>query len=221
MWTYGMRLGLVLAVLGLSLPVWAADTILLKQSDGTTTPLGGSGNAANVNVVSGGTGGTNTATATAAAPTNTEGASSSLWVDLAGLLHIAVDAFNVLFFFEDPDNQLARVSGGAVRITPFSSVTSATSSTTQIVPVGPKTFMGQIINATSETKAATALVYGNWTNSTTGAILICTLTLPSTATVLQLQDVCPVITANFTYYFYTVSVYTSASSAPFTLYAMY
>ncbi len=122
---------------------------------------------------------------------------------------------------EDQANQLCRVSGGPVRTTTFSSVTSAASSSITSVPTGTKTFMGQIINATSETKAVTALIYGNWTNSTTGGILLCTLTLPSTVTVLQLQDACPVVTANFAFYYYTVSVYTSASSAPFKVYAMY
>jgi hypothetical protein len=89
------------------------------------------------------------------------------------------------------------------------------------VPVGPKTFVAQIINATSETKAATLTIYGNLISSTTGGIALCTITLPSTATTLQLQDSCPITEVNFPYYFYTATVYTSASSAPLTVYANY
>jgi len=123
----------------------------------------------------------------------------------------------------DPSEDLGymRTVPGVTRTTTFSSVTSATNSLVTTVPTGAKTFTAQIINATSETKAATVLIYGNLESSTTGGILICTITLPSTATTLQLQDSCPVTTINYPYYFYTLSVYTSASSAPFTLYASY
>lgn len=122
---------------------------------------------------------------------------------------------------EDQTNNLLMTSGGVVRTTTFGSVTSATTSTISAVPIGSKTFVAQIINATSETKAATLTIYGNVISSTTGGIPLCTITLPSTVTVLQLQDACPVVTANFAYYYYTATVYTSASSAPLTVYAHY
>lgn len=158
------------------------------------------------------------ATSEAVAPTLVEGATSPLSEDLSGNLRVTL---GTLLAGEDTTNSLIRVSGGAVRQTAFSSVTSATSSAVTTVPVGPKTFMGQITNATSETKAITMDLYGNWTNSTTGGVKIGTLTLPSTATVTHLEDALPVVTANFSYYYYTVTTYTSASAAPFTLYAMY
>ena len=155
------------------------------------------------------------------ASTSGTGATGELVVDVGIAGGPSSVLLDTLLSGEDQTNNLLMTSGGVVRTTTFSSVTSATSSTITSVPTGPKTFMGQIINATSETKAVTALIYGNWTSSTTGGILLCTLTLPSTVTVLQLQDACPVVTANFKFYYYTVSAYTSASSAPFTVYAMY
>lgn len=158
------------------------------------------------------------AASTAAAPTLVEGATSALSEDLSGNLRVTL---GTLLSGEDTTNNLIRVSGGAVRQTVFSSVTSATSSSVTTVPVGAKTFMGQITNGTSETKALTVDVYGNWTNSTTGGIKIGTITLPSTVTVTHLEDALPVVTANFSFYYYTVTAYTSASAAPFTLYAMY
>lgn len=158
------------------------------------------------------------ASSTAAAPTLVEGATSALSEDLSGNLRVTL---GTLLSGEDTTNNLLKVSGGVVRQTIFSSVTSATSSAVTTVPVGPKTFMGQITNGTSETKALTVDIYGNWTNSTTGGVRIGTITLPSTVTVTHLEDALPVVTANFSYYYYTVTAYTSASSAPFTLYAMY
>ena len=151
---------------------------------------------------------------------------------LSGILAILTDVWDsvntalrvtlaTLISGEDQTNNLLMTSGGVTRLTTFSSVTSATSSSVTTVPTGPKTFMAQIINATSETKAFAVTIYGNWTNSTTGAIAVCTISVPSTGTVLQLQDTCPPTTANFVYWFYTATVYTSASSAPLTVYAQY
>lgn len=160
---------------------------------------------------------TSLGTNTAAAPSNAEGSQGSFSFDLNGNARVTP---GTLLFGEDSTNNLMMVGWGATRITTFSSVTSATSSTTQILFTGPVRFMGQITNATSETKALTVDIYGNWTNSTTGGIAICRITLPSTATVTHLEDVCPITTPDFSYYFYTVVTYTSASAAPFTLYAM-
>lgn len=122
---------------------------------------------------------------------------------------------------EDQTNSLIRTSGGAVRQTSLGSMTSATSSTPAALFVGDKTFYAQIVNATSETKAATLTIYGSPFNNTTYGKAICTITLPSTATTLALQDVCPTTKINYSYYWYTTTVYTSASSAPLTVYAMY
>ena len=159
-------------------------------------------------------------TATAAAPTLSEGAAASFSFDLAGNTRFTL---GTLISGEDQTNNLLMTSGGVARITTLGSVTSATTSTPALIPTGAKALMGQIINATSETKAITATVYGNWTNSTTGGIEICRIELPSTATTLQLQGLCP-ISVNaipFTYWYYTVNVYTSASAAPFTIWPMF
>lgn len=139
-------------------------------------------------------------------------------IDASGNMMVSL---GTLISGEDQTNNLLMTSGGAVRTTTFSSVTSATTSSVTTVPSGYKTFTAQIINATSETKAATLTIYGNLISSTTGGIAVCTITLPSTATTLQLQDSCPPTTVNFPYYFYTATVYTSASSAPLTVYASY
>lgn len=121
---------------------------------------------------------------------------------------------------EDQTNQSCQVVSGPQRTVQFSSVTSATSSAVlNTVHGGKKTFVGQIINSTSETKAITVAIYGNQANSLVGGIFVCRITLPSTATTLQLQDNCPTTEVNFPYWFYTVEIYTSASAAPFTLYA--
>src|SRR5262249_46125823 len=102
-----------------------------------------------------------------------------------------------------------------------SSVTSATSSSVTTVPTGVKTFYGQIINATSETKALTVDIYGNQSNSTTGGIKCCTITMPSTESSTQFKNASYKPAVNYSYRYYTVTTYTSASAAPFTLYAMY
>lgn len=177
----------------------------------TSDPTGGTGSVVAIK----------SATANAAAPTKIEGAPSSLWVDLGGLLHVAVDAFNFLLAGEDLANDLLKVSGGKARMVTFSSVTSATTSAVTAVPTGTKTLTAQIINGTSETKAATIDIYGNMISSTTGGQKVCTITLPSTVTTLQLQDSCPQTAINWLFWYYTVTVYTSASSAPVTVYAIH
>ncbi len=218
-----LGLSVLMLLLGLGVPAWAGEDYLkLKQSDGTNTLLGGVGDSAKV-TLSGLASGGGFGTATAAAPTLIEAAPASFSFDLSGNARFTM---GTLLSCEDQTNNLCMVSGGAVRTTTFSSVTAAaTNSTVTTVPVGSKTFVVQIINSTSETKAATVSIYGNVISSTTGGILLCTVTLPSTATTLQLQDACPPVTANFPYYFYATAAggagYTSASSAPVTVYAHY
>lgn len=196
---------------------WAGSTIDLKQSGGTLTPLGGVGDAAKVSVV--GAGGTSVGgcTPTAAAPTYVEGTDNALSCDLIGALR-TLNAY--LQFGEDSTNNLMMVGPGATRITTFSSVTSATTSTTQILPIGVKTFMAYMGGA-SETKAFDLTIYGNWQNSTTGGRSVCRLYVPSTASVTHIETRCPDIEENFSYWYYTADVYTSASAASLTLYAMH
>ncbi len=191
--------------------------------DGSTMQAESCDTSGNMRVTIGGSAAGGLGTANAAAPTLVEAAAASFSFDLSGNVRMTM---GTLLSGEDQTNNLIMTSGGAVRTTTFSSVTAAaTNSTVTTVPVGSKTFFVQIINATSETKAATVSIYGNVISSTTGGILLCTVTLPSTATTLQLQDACPVVTANFPYYYYATAAgaagYTSASSAPVTVYASY
>lgn len=171
----------------------------------------------NIRVTLGGSAGGGFGLSTAAAPTLIEGAGASFSFDLTGNARVT---FGTLLSGEDQANNLLMTSGGANRITSLGAVTSATSSTPMAIFTGPVRFMGQITNATSETKALTVDIYGNWTSSTTGGDPICRIILPSTATVTHLEDTCPTVTPDYLYYYYTVTVYTSASAAPFTLYAM-
>ena len=156
-------------------------------------------------------------TNTAAAPVLGEGSSGSFSFDLAGNARFTM---GTLLEGEDQNNHLLNIGFGATRITTFPSVITTTTSATQTLFTGPVRFMAQITNATSETKAATLDIYGNWTNSTTGGIKICTITLPSTVTVTHLEDICPIVTPIFSFYYYTSTIYTSGSSAPLTLYGM-
>lgn len=208
--------GLICSVLwlGVSTTAWAECKVL------TTAPVYAAGQLKDITCGTGGAiaiGGA-PGSATAAAPTYTEGGQGSASYDLSGNQRVTL---GTLLAGEDQTNNLLMTSGGVARTTTFSSVTSATSSTVTTVPTGAKTFVAQIINATSETKAATLTIYGNLISSTTGGIAVCQLVLPSTATVVQLQDACPVSEVNFPFYFYTATVYTSASSAPLTVYAIY
>ena len=205
--------------------LWAADTAWAECRilDSTPTYTPGSlkdltcdtSGLTQVKVVSGAlsTFGTNTA----AAPTNAEGSPGSFSFDLAGNARFTM---GTLLEGEDQNNHLLNIGFGATRITTFPSVITTTTSATQTLFTGPVRFMAQITNATSETKAATLDIYGNWTNSTTGGIKICTITLPSTVTVTHLEDICPIVTPIFSFYYYTSTIYTSGSSAPLTLYGM-
>lgn len=110
---------------------------------------------------------------------------------------------------------------GATGIITLGPVTSATSSTVQLVPgAGPKTFMAQMTNATSETKAFTLTIFGNWTSSTTGGLPVCTIYFPSTATITHAEAACHDIKEPYSFWYFTAAVYTSASLAPLSVYAM-
>jgi hypothetical protein len=156
-------------------------------------------------------------TNTAAAPSLVEGSPGSFSFDLNGNARVTQGTLEA---GEDQANNLVMTSGGAMRITTIGSLTSTGTTAVNTLFTGPVRFMAQITNATSETKAATLDIYGNWTSSTTGGIKICTITLPSTATVTHLEDTCPVVSPEFMFYYFTSTVYTSASAAPLTLYGM-
>lgn len=131
------------------------------------------------------------------------------------------ETLGTLLSGEDQTNNLLMTSGGVVRTTTFSSVTSVTSSAvTNAVPTGKKTFFAQMVNTTSETKALTLTIFGSPFNSTTYGKPVCFIEIPSTATTLELSDFCK-SDSNHAYWFYTVSTYTSASAAPVTVYAQY
>jgi hypothetical protein len=91
-----MVLWLVALLLGLSPPVWADTAVLLEQTDGTTTRLGGAGS----NLRSG--------TATAGAPTLVEGSAGSFSFDLAGNARVTL---GTLLSGEDQTNNVLRVEG--------------------------------------------------------------------------------------------------------------
>ena len=155
------------------------------------------------------------ATATEAAPTYTEGASSSLSLDLSGNLRTTL---GTLLSGEDQTNNLLMTSGGAVRSTTMASaVTTNTTSTAVALPVGSKSIYGSVTGTGAITQ--TQAIYGGITSgvtSTTG-ILLCTLTLSGTTAV---YDACPVMTANFLYYI-VVTTATTGTSASGTVTAMY
>ena len=162
-------------------------------------------------------GSSSSGTATASAPSLTEGATTNLFFDLFGNLRVTLET---LLAGEDLTNNLMMTSGGASRLTTFASVTSATTSAISAVPTGTKTFYAQIINATSETKAATIQIWGSPFNNTTYGVKICEITLPSTASSLELHDACPKTDVTMQYWWYITTVYISASAAPVTVYAM-
>lgn len=151
--------------------------------------------------------------ATAAAPTLTEGSANSFSSDLAGNTRTTL---GTLLSGEDQTNNLMQTSGGVVRQTTVtSSVTTNTTSTAVAVPVGSKTFYGQIVGTGAVTQ--TQAIYGDIDNDAANGILLCTLTLSGTT---RTQDACPVVTANFSYY-YVITTNTTGTSATGAVYAMY
>ena len=162
--------------------------------------------------------------ATAAAPTYTEGGTGSWSFDLAGNARVTMGTLQAgEVQGADQAHSLVMTGQPLPRQVSLGAVTSATSSAVfGTVPIGPKTFYAQIVNATSETKAATLDIYGSPFNNTTYGVKVCTITLPSTVTVLELHDDCHgLVSATYSYYWYTATVYTSASSAPLTVYVMF
>jgi hypothetical protein len=148
---------------------------------------------------------------TAAAPSLTEGTANSFSGDLSGNTRVSI---GTLLSGEDQTNNLLMTSGGAVRQTTVESQITDTTSAATTVPVGSKTFMGVLTGAGAI--AQTMKLYGAFSSTASNGILLCTLTLTGTTAT---SDACPVITANFSYYY----VVTTASSGLTTavMYAMY
>ena len=119
---------------------------------------------------------------------------------------------------EDQTNNLMQTSGGVVRTTTMASaITTDTTSAAVAIPTGSKTIAAVLTGTGAITQ--TLAIRGSVDNTYTAAVdpLICTLTLSGTTAV---GDACPVITANFAYYF-IVSSSTTGTSASGVVYAMY
>lgn len=94
-------------------------------------------------------------------------------------------------------------------------VTSNTTSAISVLPPGPKSFYGEVAGAGAVTQ--TQAIYGATTSTAANGILLCTITLSGTT---RTQDACPVVTANFSYY-YVVTTSTTGTGASGNVYAMY
>lgn len=153
--------------------------------------------------------------ATELAPTHAEGARVDDSCDLAGNKRGTQGTLGVA---EDETNQLVRTSGGKVRQTVMASaVTTNTTSAASDVPTGSKTIKAVLTGTGAITQ--TIAIYGSDDNTYTAAVdaLVCTLTLSGTTAV---GDTCPVVTANFSYWF-VVTTNTTGTSASGAVYAMY
>jgi hypothetical protein len=151
--------------------------------------------------------------ATAASPTLVEAAYYGFSLDLSGNLRTTQ---GTLLSGEDQTNNLIATSGGAVRQTIVASaITTNTTSTANIVPVGKKTFYGQVV-CSSGACVQTQAIYGDIDSDAANGVLLCTLTLSATT---RDQAVC-VIDASHSFY-YVVTTATSGTAATGAIYAMY
>ena len=221
--------GLILASPLLAYAAWTNLTPMacLMQAasptyvEGTANPCTGD-LAGNIRVLMGAPSGVS-GTATADPPTLTEGSTGYFSWDLAGNLRMTL---GTLLSGEDQDNNLLMTGAGVTRITTFSSVTAAaTSSSITTVPSGPKKFVAAIAAGASESTAFSLTVFGNWTNSTTGAFEVCRIWINAVTTTAIQQDRCTTVDSPYTYFFYTTDAgatgYTSTSGKAITVYAMY
>lgn len=197
-----MGLGLLLAWTG---PSWAAGCEVHSAAETFAdraflgVPLCDTAGNQKVNVGAAGT-------ATAAAPTYTEGGQGSFSFNLSGEVRVNPG----VFIGADEANNLVMTSGGIVRQTQLVGTggvpTTATNATTsaQILPTLKKTFHG-IVTCTG-TCVQTQKIYGAYESSATVAksVLVCTLTMNASTTAV---DYC-VTDVNFSYWF----VVTSATS---------
>lgn len=102
-----------------------------------------------------------------------------------------------------------------------SGITTNTTSTAMPAEVaashnpGPKSFYGQVVGTGAVTQ--TQAIYGDIDSDAANGILLCTITLSGTT---RAQDACPVITAQFAYY-YVITTNTTGTEATGAVYAMY
>lgn len=124
---------------------------------------------------------------------------------------------NTLLACEDETYNLCMTSGGVVRQTTMTSgVTTNTTSAAVSLFVNAKSIYGQVV-CSSGACVQTQAIYGDIDSDAANGVLLCTLTLSGTT---RAQDACPVITANFSYY-YIITTATSGTSATGAVYAMY
>lgn len=108
--------------------------------------------------------------------------------------------------------------GGSPRQTTVTMGAAATANGTTAaftIPTGDKSIYGQVVGTGAVTQ--TQAIYGDTDSDATNGILLCTITLSGTT---RAQDACPVITANFLYY-YVVTTNTTGTGATGGVYAMY
>jgi hypothetical protein len=111
---------------------------------------------------------------------------------------------------------LAAVSAWAVSIqTIASGVTSNTTTAAVMAGAGPISFYGQVVGTGAVTQ--TQAIYGDIDGDAANGILLCTLTLSGTT---RAQDACPVVTAEFGYY-YVVTTNTTGTGATGAVYGMW
>lgn len=109
-------------------------------------------------------------------------------------------------------------AGSSASVGSFTLASAVTTNTTSAAVAGfrgAKTIYGQVVGTGAVTQ--TQAIYGDVDNDAANGVLLCTLTLSGTT---RAQDACPVITANFSYY-YVVTTVTSGTSATGAVYAMY
>lgn len=174
----------------------------------------------NTKVTLSGVGGGGLGTATAAAPTLTEGAAASFRFDLS---NNAMVSLGTLISCEDQTNNLCMTSGGVVRQTQIlgtggvpSTATDATS-TPQIIPTGRKTFTGRV--TCTGTCVQTQAIYGTWrsTADATKDTLVCTIYLNASTSD---QASCAPTETNFSYW-YVVTTATSGTTPLAGIFAQY
>jgi hypothetical protein len=94
-------------------------------------------------------------------------------------------------------------------------LTTNTTSAAVIGTSGPKSFYGQVVGTGAVTQ--TQAIYGDIDNDAANGILLCTITLSGTT---RTQDVCPVVTANFSY-LYVITTNTTGTGATGSVVATY
>ena len=115
---------------------------------------------------------------------------------------------------EDQTNNLLMTSGGVVRQTTVESQITNTTSAAVAVPTGSKSFMSVLTGAGAI--AQTMKLYDAFSSTASNGVLLCTLTLSGTTAT---SDACPVVTANFSYYYVTTTASSGLTTA--VMYAMY